>query len=95
MTSHKEVKLICSCRHMRCCEETEHGAGRCSRPVEAQVWKYGRGYFCSACPEYQWGGRKMFGGLVMRTRKISHTLLLAIQILKSSACKRPFSTLHS
>ena len=50
----------CSCRHMRCCEETNHTAGACSRSVETTVWTYRLEYFCSACREYEWGGRKMF-----------------------------------
>ncbi len=50
----------CSCRHMRCCEETNHTAGECTRSVETTVWTYRLEYFCSPCREYEWGGRKMF-----------------------------------
>ena len=28
----------CSCRHMRCCEETNHAAGACTRSVETTLW---------------------------------------------------------
>jgi hypothetical protein len=52
----------CSCRHMRCCEETKHAAGACTRSVEATVWTYRLEYCCSACREYEWGGSKMFSG---------------------------------
>src|SRR5437867_8676140 len=44
----------CSCRHMRCCEETNHVAGACTRSVETTVWTYRLEYFCSACRKYEW-----------------------------------------
>jgi hypothetical protein len=30
----------CGCRHVRCCDETGHKRGECSRPVATKFWTF-------------------------------------------------------
>jgi len=56
----------CGCRHVRCCKETLHKRGECSRPVETKFWTFRWEYYCQQCREYEWAGNKATGYMVAR-----------------------------
>jgi hypothetical protein len=56
----------CGCRHARCCEDSGHLRGECSRPVATKFWTFRWEYFCLECREYHWAGSKVPGYMSAR-----------------------------
>jgi hypothetical protein len=51
----------CGCRNIRCCQETRHQPGGCSRSMETKFWTFRWEYYCQPCREYGWCGAKATG----------------------------------
>src|SRR5215510_11011651 len=61
----------CGCRHLRCCEETVHKRGECSRPVTTKFRTFRWESYCQQCREYEWCGSKSRGYMVLMSGHIA------------------------
>ena len=50
----------CGCRNVRCCEETGHAAGACSRAVATKFWSFRWEYYCAECLDQRQIGTVIF-----------------------------------
>jgi hypothetical protein len=57
---------LSGCRHLLCCKETGHLAGKCSRKPTETMWSYRQEYFCSECRAYHFGGTRVRGYMTAR-----------------------------
>src|SRR5215831_13774001 len=58
--------IECGCRNLRCCEETGHRPGACSRAVATKFWTFRWEYYCAPCREYGWCGSRSRGYMTAR-----------------------------
>jgi hypothetical protein len=56
----------CSCRHLRCCEQTGHKPGACAGIVAKKFWTFRWEYYCQPCREYEFAGSKAPGYMIAR-----------------------------
>jgi hypothetical protein len=57
---------VCGFRHLLCCKETGHVAGKCGRKPTETMWSYRQESFCSECRAYHLGGTRVRGYMTAR-----------------------------
>jgi hypothetical protein len=57
---------VCGCRHLWCCEQTAHTAGKCPCSQRRRCGVSGRNIFCSECRTYHFGGNRVRGYMTAR-----------------------------